>query len=86
MLANYTSGTLVYRELIVFSHATTRGMVVSHIYVDDEQSMQRRARDLGPAEGARRVRVRRRTFTARQGDDDAAAREASAAAAACCRS
>jgi len=39
MLANYTSGTLVYRELIVFSHATHRGMVVSHIYVDDEQSL-----------------------------------------------
>src|SRR4051794_14895171 len=35
MLANYTSGTLVYRELIVFSHATARGMAVSHIYVDD---------------------------------------------------
>ena len=39
LLANYTSGTLVYRELIVFSHATARGMVVSHIYVDDEQSL-----------------------------------------------
>jgi acetoacetate decarboxylase len=39
MLANYTSGTLVYRELIVFSRATARGMVVSHIYVDDEQSL-----------------------------------------------
>lgn len=39
LLANYTSGTLVYRELIVFSHATRRGMVVSHIYVDDERSL-----------------------------------------------
>jgi hypothetical protein len=39
MLANYTSGTLVYRELIVFSHATARGMVVSHIYVDDPRSL-----------------------------------------------
>jgi len=39
MLANYTSGTLVYRELIVFDRATPRGMVVSHIYVDDEQSL-----------------------------------------------
>jgi hypothetical protein len=38
LLANYASGTLVYRELIVFSHATARGMVVSHIYVDDERS------------------------------------------------
>ena len=34
LLANYRSGTLAYRELIVFSHATPRGMVVSHIYVD----------------------------------------------------
>ena len=39
MLASYTSGTLVYRELIVFSRTTVRGMVVSHIYVDDEQSL-----------------------------------------------
>ena len=40
LLANYTSGTLAYRELIVFSHATARGMVISHIYVDDEQSLR----------------------------------------------
>lgn len=39
LLANYTSGTLVYRELIVFDRATPRGMVVSHIYVDDQQSL-----------------------------------------------
>ena len=39
MLVDYRSGTLAYRELIVFSHATRRGMVVSHIYVDDEQSL-----------------------------------------------
>jgi acetoacetate decarboxylase len=39
MLVDYRSGTLVYKELIVFSRATTRGMVVSHIYVDDEQSL-----------------------------------------------
>ena len=39
LLANYTSGTLAYRELIVFERATRRGMVVSHIYVDDEQSL-----------------------------------------------
>jgi hypothetical protein len=38
LLANYTSGTLAYRELIVFERATRRGMVISHIYVDDEQS------------------------------------------------
>ena len=40
LLANYRSGTLRYRELIVFSHATPRGMVVTHIYVDDEQSLR----------------------------------------------
>jgi acetoacetate decarboxylase len=39
MLVDYRSGTLAYKELIVFSHATARGMVVSHIYVDDEQSL-----------------------------------------------
>ena len=40
LLANYTSGTLAYRELIVFERATRRGMVISHIYVDDEQSLR----------------------------------------------
>ena len=76
MLANYTAGTLVYRELIVFSHATARGMVVSHIYVDSEQSMSggheiwRLPKELAEFEYGDR------TFTARQGDDDAAAREA----------
>ena len=40
MLADYQSGTLQYHELIVFSHATPRGMVVSHIYVDSEQSLR----------------------------------------------
>jgi acetoacetate decarboxylase len=40
LLANYTSGTLAYHELIVFSHATARGMAISHIYVDDEQSLR----------------------------------------------
>jgi acetoacetate decarboxylase len=40
MLANYTSGTLAYHELIVVSHATRRGMAISHIYVDDEQSLR----------------------------------------------
>jgi hypothetical protein len=39
MLADYRAGTLQYHELIVFPHATPRGMVVSHIYVDDEQSL-----------------------------------------------
>ena len=40
MLADYQTGTLQYHELIVFSHATARGMVVSHIYVDSEQSLR----------------------------------------------
>jgi hypothetical protein len=34
-LADYTGGTLAYHELIVFS-----GLVVSHIYVDSEESMR----------------------------------------------
>jgi acetoacetate decarboxylase len=40
LLADYQSGTLQYHELIVFSHATPRGMVVSHIYVDSLESMR----------------------------------------------
>jgi acetoacetate decarboxylase len=39
MLADYRAGTLQYHELIVFPRATPRGMVVSHIYVDDERSL-----------------------------------------------
>jgi acetoacetate decarboxylase len=42
MLAEYTGGTLSYRELIVFSRPTLvrgrPGFVVSQIYVDDERS------------------------------------------------
>jgi acetoacetate decarboxylase len=42
MLADYTGGTLAYRELIVFSAprfvGDRAGWVVSHIYVDDERS------------------------------------------------
>ena len=40
LLADYQTGTLQYHELIVFSHATPRGMVVSHIYVDSPESMR----------------------------------------------
>jgi acetoacetate decarboxylase len=40
LLANYTSGTLAYHELIVFERASRRGMVISHIYVDDERSLR----------------------------------------------
>jgi hypothetical protein len=39
MLADYRAGTLSCHELNVFPRATPRGMVVSHIYVDDEQSL-----------------------------------------------
>jgi acetoacetate decarboxylase len=35
LLATYTGGTLAYHELIVFG----TGLVVSHIYVDDERSL-----------------------------------------------
>ena len=35
LLADYAGGTLAYHELIVFA-----GLVVSHIYVDSEQSMR----------------------------------------------
>jgi acetoacetate decarboxylase len=68
MLANYTHGTLAYHELIVFSHATTHGMVISHIYVDDEQSMEGGREIWGlPKELATFVYERDR-FTATQGD------------------
>ena len=40
LLADYRSGILMYRELIVFSKATRHGMVVSHIYVDSPASMR----------------------------------------------
>jgi hypothetical protein len=40
LLADYQTGTLQYRELIVFSHVTRRGVVVSHIYVDSPESMR----------------------------------------------
>jgi acetoacetate decarboxylase len=68
MLASYTGGTLAYRELIVFSHATRKGMVISHIYVDDEQSraagrsIWRLPKELASFE------YQRDRFTARQGD------------------
>jgi acetoacetate decarboxylase len=44
MLADYTGGTLTYHELIVFRTLKLvggrPGWVVSHIYVDDEQSRE----------------------------------------------
>jgi len=68
LLANYTSGTLVYRELIVFSHATARGMVVSHIYVDSEQSMSGGHEIWQLPKELAEFEYGDRTFTARQGE------------------
>jgi acetoacetate decarboxylase len=68
MLAHYTSGTLAYDELIVFSHPTTRGMVVSHIYVDDEQSLSGGREIWGLPKELAQFEYGRRTFSARQGD------------------
>ena len=68
MLANYTGGTLAYRELIVFSHATPTGMVISHIYVDDEQSMRGGRGIWGLPKELATLDYQRRSFTARQGD------------------
>jgi hypothetical protein len=68
MLANYTGGTLAYRELIVFSHTTLKGAVISHIYVDDEQSQSGGIDIWGlPKELATFISARDH-FTARQGD------------------
>ena len=69
MLADYRSGTLVYRELIVFSHATTRGMVVSHIYVDDEQSLQGGRQVWGLPKELAEFEYTPTRFVARQGDN-----------------
>jgi hypothetical protein len=68
MLANYTSGTLVYRELIVFSHATARGMVVSHIYVDDPQSLSGGHEIWGLPKELATFEFTRTRFTAAQDD------------------
>lgn len=68
MLANYTGGTLAYRELIVFSRATAKGMVVSHIYVDDEQSRSGGHEIWGLPKELATFTYERATFTARQGD------------------
>ena len=66
LLANYTSGTLVYRELIVFSRATARGMVVSHIYVDDEQSLSGGHEIWGLPKELAELEFTTRRFAARQ--------------------
>jgi acetoacetate decarboxylase len=68
MLANYTGGTLAYRELIVFSHTTPKGAVISHIYVDDEQSQQGGIHIWGLPKELATFTYERDRFTARQGD------------------
>lgn len=68
MLADYTSGTLAYRELIVFSHATLKGMVVSHIYVDDPQSLAGGHEIWGLPKELATFSYERTRFTARQGE------------------
>jgi acetoacetate decarboxylase len=68
MLVDYRSGTLAYRELIVFSRATRRGMVVSHIYVDDEQSLAGGRNIWGLPKELATFEYERHRFTARQGD------------------
>ena len=80
MLANYTSGTLVYRELIVFAHATAaRDGRQPHLR-RRRAVAQRRPRDLGPAEGAgRRSSYTPTRFVAPPGRPHAAATRASAA-------
>lgn len=69
MLVDYRSGTLVYRELIVFSHATARGMVVSHIYVDDEQSLAGGHEVWGLPKELAQFEFTPTYFSARQDDD-----------------
>ena len=66
LLADYRSGILSYRELIVFSRATTHGMVVSHIYVDSEQSLHGGREVWGLPKELAEFDYDGRTFTARQ--------------------
>ncbi len=67
MLADYRAGTLRYSELIVFSGATTRGMVVSHIYVDSEESLRGGRAVWGLPKELAEFELTPRTFVARQG-------------------
>ena len=68
MLADYRGGTLRYSELIVFSRATARGMVVSHIYVDSPESLRGGREVWGLPKELAEFELTRDTFTARQGD------------------
>jgi acetoacetate decarboxylase len=71
MLADYRSGTLVYRELIVFSAlAALRGrpgFVVSHVYVDSEASMRGGRALWGLPKELADFTVSRHVFEVRQG-------------------
>ncbi len=69
LLADYRSGILSYRELIVFSKATPRGMVVSHIYVDSPESMRGGREIWGLPKELAEFDYDGRTFTARQNGD-----------------
>ena len=69
LLADYRSGILSYRELIVFSKATTHGMVVSHIYVDSPESMRGGRAIWGLPKELAEFEYDGRTFTARQNGD-----------------
>jgi acetoacetate decarboxylase len=69
LLADYRAGILSYRELIVFSRATTRGMVVSHIYVDSPESMRGGIEIWGLPKELAEFDYDGRTFTARQGEN-----------------
>jgi acetoacetate decarboxylase len=65
-LADYQAGTLQYHELIVISHVTPRGLVVSHIYVDDEQSLSGGREIWGLPKELAEFDVSRRSFIVRQ--------------------
>ena len=67
MLADYRAGTLRYHELIVFSRATARGMVVSHIYVDSEESLRGGRAVWGLPKELAEFELAPGTFAARQG-------------------
>jgi hypothetical protein len=65
-LADYRAGTLRYHELIVFERATPRGMVISHIYVDDERSLNGGRAIWGLPKELAEFELTPRTFTVTQ--------------------
>jgi hypothetical protein len=62
LLASYTGGTLAYHELIVFR----TGLVISHIYVDDERSLSGGREIWRLPKALAQFTVSRRRFTARR--------------------